>query len=166
MLVTIPHQPYCQLTIISIHDESWYGTRCGKWLVRCASSEQVRAGTMIQWRQGRRAVVLWANRGKSLAVRPRAPSLPISFSKEDLPSKDYPHMDAMVIKANIGGRTISKVLVDGASSIDIIFAPTLNAMKMDKKVLQRVDNPIYNIGVKKYTYHRKNSISNIFWNNK
>ena len=29
--------------------------------------------------------------------------LPIIFSEEDLELKDYPHMDAMVIEANIDG---------------------------------------------------------------
>jgi hypothetical protein len=29
--------------------------------------------------------------------------LPITFLEEDLQLKDYPHMDAMVIKANIDG---------------------------------------------------------------
>jgi len=42
--------------------------------------------------------------------------------------RDYPHMDAMVIEANIEGWTVSKILIDGGSSADILFASTLDAM--------------------------------------
>ena len=33
--------------------------------------------------------------------------LPITFFEEDLKLKDYPHMDAMVIEANIDGWVVS-----------------------------------------------------------
>ena len=34
--------------------------------------------------------------------------LPITFLEQDLQLKDYPHMDAMVIEANIDGWGVSK----------------------------------------------------------
>ena len=75
--------------------------------------------------------------------------LPIIFSEEDLQLKDYPHMDAMVIKANIDGWAVSKILVDGGSSADIIFTSTIDAMKIDHKMLGRAEHPLYGFGGKK-----------------
>ena len=46
-------------------------------------------------------------------------------------------MDAMVIEANIDGWAVSKILVDGGSSANIIFTSTIDAMKIDHKMLGR-----------------------------
>ena len=75
--------------------------------------------------------------------------LPITFLEEELQLKDYPHMDAMVIKANIDGWVVSKILVDGGSSTDIIFTSTIDAMKIDRKILGRAEHPLYGFGGKK-----------------
>ena len=75
--------------------------------------------------------------------------LPIIFSEEDLQLKDYPHMDAMVIEANIDGWVISKILVDGGSSTNIIFTSTLDAMKICQKILVRAEHPLYGFDRKK-----------------
>jgi hypothetical protein len=69
--------------------------------------------------------------------------LPITFSEEVIQLKDYPHIDAMVIEANIDGWTISKILGHGGSSADIIFTSTIDAMKIDRKMLGRVEHPLY-----------------------
>jgi hypothetical protein len=75
--------------------------------------------------------------------------LQITFFEEDLQLKDYPHMDAMLIEANIDGWAISKILVDGGSSVDIIFTSTLNAMKIDRKILGRAEHPLFGFGAKR-----------------
>jgi hypothetical protein len=62
------------------------------------------------------------------------------FRKKNLQLKDYPHMDAMVVEANIDGWVVLKILVDGGSSADIIFTATIDAMKIDRKLLGRACN--------------------------
>jgi hypothetical protein len=57
-------------------------------------------------------------------------------------------MDAMVIEANIDGWAISKILVNGGSSTDIIFTATIDAMKIDRKLLGRAEHPLYGFGGK------------------
>jgi hypothetical protein len=57
-------------------------------------------------------------------------------------------MDAMVVEANIDGWAILKILVDGGSSVDIIFTATIDAMKIDHKLLGRAKHPLYGFGRK------------------
>jgi hypothetical protein len=74
--------------------------------------------------------------------------LPITFLEKDLQLKDYPHMDAIVVEANIDGWAVSKILVDGGSSADIIFTATIDDIKIDRKLLGRAEHPLYGFGGK------------------
>ena len=58
-------------------------------------------------------------------------------------------MDVMVIKANIDGWAVSKILVNGGSSADIIFTSTLDTMKIDRKILGRAEHPLFRFGGKR-----------------
>ena len=72
-----------------------------------------------------------------------------TISEEDLQLEDYPHMDAMVIETNIDGWAVSKILVDGGSSANIIFTATLDVMKIDCKILGRAKHPLYGFSGKR-----------------
>ena len=57
---------------------------------------------------------------------------PIIFSEEDLRLESYPHVDVMVITANVAEWGISTILIDSGSSTDIIFAGTFDQMKLSR----------------------------------
>ena len=75
--------------------------------------------------------------------------IPITFSEEDMSLNSYPHTDAMVIKANIQGWTIGKILVDTTTSADIIFSNTFDRMNIDRNLLQPVEIPLIGFGGKR-----------------
>ena len=60
---------------------------------------------------------------------------PITFSEQDLRLEGYPHTDAMVIKANIAGWKINRVLMDSRSSTDIIFMNIFDQIKLSRSQL-------------------------------
>ena len=74
---------------------------------------------------------------------------PITFSEQDLQLKSYSHTDDMVIKANIVGWEISRVLIDFGSSAYIIFVNAFNQMKLSRSQLQPSDSPLIGFGGKR-----------------
>ena len=72
--------------------------------------------------------------------------IPITFDSTDLKLKDYPHTDDMVIKTNLAGWAVTRILVDTGSSADILFASTFDNMKLDKNFLQPAGHPLYGFG--------------------
>ena len=61
----------------------------------------------------------------------------------------YPDVDAILIKANIVGWEINRVLIDSRSSTNIIFINTFDQMKLSRSQLQPSDSPLIGFGGKK-----------------
>ena len=59
----------------------------------------------------------------------------ITFSEQDLQLESYPHTNTMVIKANIAGWEINRVLINSGSFTDIIFVNAFDQMKLTKSQL-------------------------------
>ena len=88
-------------------------------------------------------IYLWRD---LLHVRSPWSHLQITFLEADLKLTKFPHTDAMVIEALIAGWNIGKILVDTGSSADILFASTLDQMKLSRNSLPPVDKPLFGFG--------------------
>jgi hypothetical protein len=60
----------------------------------------------------------------------------ISFSEEDTRGTHQPHDDTLVITMNIADFTIRRVMIDNGSSVDILYLPAYQQMKLDKEKLR------------------------------
>ena len=52
----------------------------------------------------------------------------IMWTDDDEEGILYPHKDALVIRANVACKEFNRILVDGGSSVDILFKSTLEEM--------------------------------------
>ena len=63
----------------------------------------------------------------------------ITFSDSDLEGCQHPHDDPLVIRSVVANKIIHQVLVDNASSADIIFASAFNQMAIGREKLEPVN---------------------------
>ena len=78
------------------------------------------------------------SRREVMAVEPATPKFlrwsesPITFDRADDPSNvPQPGRSPLVVDPIIGNKRISKVLMDGGSGLNILYADTLDAMGVD-----------------------------------
>jgi hypothetical protein len=83
-----------------------------------------------------------------LAARPEWAKVPITFTEEDFRLKSTNHNDAMVIKVNIAGWVIRKILVDNGSSAHILFLKTFEKMNLSQQKLHPPKYPLQGFGGK------------------
>ena len=56
----------------------------------------------------------------------------IGFLEEDVQRLHHPHDNAIVVSIRIGDYNIRQVLVDNGSSIDILYYPTFQQIRIEK----------------------------------
>ena len=56
----------------------------------------------------------------------------IGFLEEDVQRLHHPHDNAFVVSIGIGDYNIRQVLVDNGSSIDILYYPTFQQIRIEK----------------------------------
>ena len=76
------------------------------------------------------------------SFKPRT-SAPIFFTDEDLANINLPHVEPLVIKLRIGDAVVSRVLVNGGNSLDVIFKNALKRMGVVEELIQPVSTHIY-----------------------
>ena len=68
------------------------------------------------------------------------------FSKEDARRLHHPYDDALIVSIRVGDYNMHQVLVDNGSSADILYYPTFQQMRIDKKRLIPTNAPLVGFG--------------------
>ena len=66
----------------------------------------------------------------------------MSFNEADARGLKQPHNDLLFIMLNIEGFNTKRILVDNGSSVDIIYLPTFQQLKLDPKRLLPFESPL------------------------
>ncbi|KAK8954142.1 hypothetical protein KSP39_PZI002328 [Platanthera zijinensis] len=71
------------------------------------------------------------------------PDEKITFSRRDLPDHEDPFCDALVIQTAIENFTVSRILVDNGSSVNVIFKKAFNEMRVEARRVLAADGPLF-----------------------
>ena len=66
----------------------------------------------------------------------------MSFNEEDTKGVKQPHNDPLVIMLTLEGFNTKRILVDNGSSVDIIYLPAFQQLKLDPGRLRPFDSPL------------------------
>lgn len=61
---------------------------------------------------------------------------PITFTGKDMEGVNFPHSDALIIKANIEGAEVGRILIDNRGSCDILYLDVFMKMKIKPSSLK------------------------------
>ena len=92
---------------------------------------------------------LWEFHNVQISGRPpriREDDPAIIFMDEDARRLHHPHDDAIIITLTIANYTTRRVLIDNESSIDILYYPTFQQMRINKELLRPVNMPLIGFG--------------------
>ena len=70
----------------------------------------------------------------------------IGFTKEDGRRLHHPHNDVLVVSIQVRDYNTHRVLVDNGSSIDILYYPTFQQIRIDRERLIPVNAPLVGFG--------------------
>ena len=70
----------------------------------------------------------------------------IRFSEEDARRLHHPYDDALVISIRVGDYNMHQVMVDNGSSIDILYYPAVQQMRIDRERLVSTNTPFVGFG--------------------
>ncbi|XP_020415491.1 uncharacterized protein LOC18779439 [Prunus persica] len=60
----------------------------------------------------------------------------ISFTQKDMEEIEFPHNDALMVTLCVANSMVKRVMIDGGSSVDVLFWSTFKRMKLDEKEIQ------------------------------
>ena len=66
----------------------------------------------------------------------------ITFTDEDVERVHHPHDNAIVITLLIANYTTRRVLVDNGSSVDILYYPAFQQMRLGRDQLRLMNSPL------------------------
>ena len=69
--------------------------------------------------------------------------VPIIFLDQDLEKVNLPHADPLVIKLQIGDTMVSRVLVDGGSSSDILFWDAFQRIGIENEEIRPIKTSLH-----------------------
>ena len=72
--------------------------------------------------------------------------LTIVFTNENARRLHHPHNDAIVITLAIANYTTRRVLIDNGSSVDILYYPAFQQIRINKEILCQVNVPLIGFG--------------------
>ena len=70
------------------------------------------------------------------------PDHEITFNENETADLDKPHDDALVIRINVGGCELSRVMIDTGSSADVLFYEAFKRMGFTKALLKHERTPL------------------------